>query len=62
MKKNARSGERERLLKMLEDSDISEDGKVGTISLSNAKVKRWRREIARSFEYRGKLDILDWKT
>lgn len=45
MKKNTRNTDRQKILESLAISGISEEGRVGTVSLNIEKLKRWRREI-----------------
>jgi len=45
MKKNTRTTERQKILEAVAISEISEEGRAGTVSLSMEKVKRWRREF-----------------
>jgi len=45
IKKNTRKDDRERLLKALETSGISEEGSIGAVSLNVEKVNRWRKEL-----------------
>jgi len=58
IKKNTRKGEREKLLKTLEESEISVEGKIGTVSLNIEKIKRWRKEIKSTTGQEGILDVL----
>lgn len=44
-KKNTQASYRQELLKAIESKGISEEGNIGTVSLTTEKVNRWRREL-----------------